>query len=147
MQNKFQITFYENHNGNTVASLNCGNQKLLDTTHPATIAYALQALGADSVEFLHQSLCFEMALPSMITTSDILAALGKHAQWVTLFMMFSQVDSFNPPALDDQADIHLRTALHFLPKNLVMRKPTSAKPQNWRSALKFRKDFIYYPYC
>ena len=147
MQNKYQISFYANSNGVTVGSLKSGDQILLATTHPATIAYALQALGADSVEFVHQSLRFEMALPSVITTSDVLAALGKHAQWVTHFMMFSQVDSFNPPVQDDQADIHLRTALHFLPKNLVLRKPTSAKPQNWRKALKFRKDFIYYPYC
>ena len=147
MQNKFQIAFYENHNGSTVASLKCGTQTLLDTTHPATIAYALQALGAGSVEFLHQSISYEMALPSMIITSDLLAGFGEHAEWVLRFMWFTQVDSFNPPAQDDLADIHLRTALHFLPKNLVVRKPTSAKPQNWRKALKFRKDFIYYPHC
>lgn len=147
MQNKYQISFFANSNGVTVGVLKSGEQMLLATTHPATIAYALQALRADSVELVHQSFRFEMALPSVIATSGTLTALGENAQWVLQFMMFSQVDSFNPPAHDGEADIHLRTAIHFLPKKLAIRKPTSAKPENWRAALKFRKDFIYYPFC
>lgn len=120
---------------------------LLATTHPATIAYALQALGAESVEISHQSMRFQMALPSMVVTSGLMEALAEHAQWVVHFMMFSQVDSFNPPVIDLQADIHLRTAVHFLPKEMVIRTPTSKKPENWRTELKTRKAFIYYPYC
>lgn len=147
MHDKFQISFYANANGVTVGALKYGNQMLLATTHPATIAYALQALGAESVEFAHQSMRFEMALPSMLATSSLLEALAEHAQWVVHFMMFSQIDSFNPPAIDLNADIHLRTALHFLPKKMVIRKPTSKKPDNWRTELKSRKAFIYYPYC
>lgn len=50
MQNKYQISFYANSNGVTVGALKSGDKMLLATTHPATIAYALQALGADSVE-------------------------------------------------------------------------------------------------
>lgn len=147
MQNKYQISFYANSNDVTVGALKSGDKMLLATTHPATIAYALQALGADSVEFVHQSMRFEISLPGMLATTSSLAALEEHAQWVVHFMMFSQIDSFSPPAQDEEADIHLRTALHFLPKKLAVRKPTSAKPQNWRTALKFRKDFIYYPFC
>lgn len=147
MQNKFQISFYENSKGATVASLTYGNQTLLDTTHPATIAYALQALGADAVDFEHQSQRHAMALPCMFTTHELMTAVGKHVEWVVLFMFFSQIDSFNPPAQDKEADIHLRTAIHFLPEQLVTRKPTSAPRKNWKKELKFRKSFIYYPFC
>ena len=147
MQNKFQISFYENSNGVTVGSLKVDHQQLLDTTHPATTAYALQALGAETVEIVHKSIRFEMSLPSVMVLSSELSALGQHAKWLMHFMMFSQIDSFNPPTIDNQADIHLRTAIHFLPKQMVKRKPTSAKRQNWKAELKFRKDFIYFPFC
>jgi hypothetical protein len=147
MQNKFQISFYKNSNGVTVGALKLDNQALLDTTHPATTAYALQALGAESVEIVHKSNRFEISLPSVMVLSSQLSALGQHAQWLSHFMLFSQVDSFNPPAIDKQADIHLRTAIHFLSKKLVKRKPTSSKPQNWKTELKFRKDFVYFPAC
>lgn len=111
MQNKFQISFYENSQGVTVGSLSIGHQKLLDTTHPATIAYALQAMNAESVEITHESTSFEIPLPGVMLMSRQLESLGQHAHWVSHFLMFSQIDSFNPPAIDDRADIHLRTAL------------------------------------
>ena len=147
MQNKYQISFYENSNGVTVGSLKFDNQALLATTHPATTAYALQALGAESVEIVHKSIRFEMSLPSVMVLSSQLSALGQHAKWLSHFMMFSQIDSFNPATIDTHADIHLRTAIHFLPKKLVKRKPTSAKPQDWKTKLKLRKEFIYFPFC
>ncbi len=147
MQNKFQISFYENSNGITVGSLKLDNQPLLETTHPATIAYALQAVGAEAVEIVHRSAQFELSLPSVMVLSSQLSAIGKHAEWLCQFMTFSQIDSFNPAPNDTRADIHLRTAIHFLPRKLVKHKPTSAKPQNWKADLKFRKDFIYFPFC
>jgi len=147
MQNKFQISFYENSKGVTVGSLKFDNQALLNTTHPATIAYALQALSVESVEIVHESTRFEMALPSVMVLSSQLSALGQHAKWLRDFMMFSQIDSFNPAPIDTEADIHLRTAIHFLPKKMVKRKPTSAIPHDWKKRLKFRKDFIYFPFC
>lgn len=147
MQNKFQISFFDNANGVTVGSLEIDNQRLISTTHPATIAYALQALGVDSVEIVHESTRFVLSLPSVMVLSSQLSALGHHAQWLSTFMMFSQVDSFNPPPIDTRADIYLRTAIYFLPKELVKHKPTSAIPQNWKATLKFQKNFIYYPHC
>ncbi len=147
MQNKFQISFYDNANGVTVGSLEIDNQRLLSTTHPATIAYALQALGAESVEIVHKSTRFELSLPSAMVLTSQLLALGHHAQWLSNFMMFSQIDSFNPPSIDTRADIYLRTAIHFLPKELVKHKPTGAIPKNYKAELKFRKNFIYYPQC
>ena len=115
MQNKFQISFYENSQGVTVGSLSIGHQKLLDTTHPATIAYALQAMNAESVEITHESTSFEIPLPGVMLMSRQLESLGQHAHWVSHFLMFSQIDSFNPPAIDDRADIYFWTAIHFLP--------------------------------
>lgn len=147
MQKQFQISFYKNSNGITVGSLKFNNHALLDTTHPATTAYALQALSVEAVEIVHESIRFEMSLPSVMVLSSQLSALGQHAKWLSHFMLFSQIDSFNPAPNDKEADIHLRTAIHFLPKELVKRKPTSAKPQNWKTELKFRKDFIYFPFC
>lgn len=147
MQTKFQVSFYENSNGVTVGSLKLGNQSLIDTTHPATIAYALQALSAEVVEIVHESTRFQMSLPSVMVLSTQLSALGQHANWLSGFMTFSQIDSFNPATNDTQADIHLRTAIHFLPKNLVKHVPTDEQPQNWKKELKLRKNFIYYPHC
>ena len=99
--------------------MSIGHQKLLDTTHPATIAYALQAMNAESVEMSHESTSFEIPLPGVMLMSRQLESLGQHAHWVSHFLMFSQIDSFNPPAIDDRADIHLRTAIHFLPNRLL----------------------------
>jgi len=147
MQNQYQIYFYSNVNGVTVGTLKHNKKMLLATTHPATIAYALQALGAESVEFTHESTQYEMALPCNHVDSNFLEELGEHANWVIGFTTFSQIDSFAPPAFDSQADLHLRTAVHFLPKMLTIRKPTSKKPENWLKELKIRKAFIYYPYC
>lgn len=62
-------------------------------------------------------------------------------------MQFSQIDSFNPPEIDTLAESHLRTAIHFLPASLVKRKLTTPKPANWKTELKQRKQFIYYPFC
>ena len=88
MQNKFQISFYENSQGVTVGSLSIGHQKLLDTTHPATIAYALQAMNAESVEITHESTSFEIPLPGVMLMSRQLESLGQHAHWVSHFLMF-----------------------------------------------------------
>jgi hypothetical protein len=147
MQNKFQITFYENSNGVTVGRLKLDNQTLLETTHPATIAYALQALGAEAVEIEHKSAHFQLSLPSVMVLSSQMSALGQHAKWLSGFIRFTQIDSFNPAPFDTKADIYLRTAIHFLPTELVKRKPTSATPKNWKTELKFHKKFIYYPFC
>jgi hypothetical protein len=147
MQKKFQISFYKNTNGVTVGLLKFDNQSLLATTHPATTAYALQALGAQAVEIAHKSTHFEISLPSVMVLSSQLSALGQHAKWLSHFMLFSQIDSFNPPPIDEQADIHLRTAIYFLPEKMVQRKPTGAKPLNWKAELKLRKQFIYFPIC
>lgn len=147
MQNLFQISFYENSNGVTVGALKLGKQPLLETTHPATVAYALQALGAEAVEIKQKSAHFQLSLPSVMVLSSQMSALGEHAKWLSGFMRFAQIDSFNPPPIDTQADIYLRTAIHFLPTELVKRKPTSATPKNWKTELKFHKKFIYYPFC
>ena len=79
--------------------------------------------------------------------SSQMSALGQHAKWLSGFMLFTQIDSFNPAPIDTKADIYLRTAVHFLPKELVKRNPTSATPKNWKADLKFHKNFIYFPFC
>ena len=97
MQNKFQISFYENSQGVTVGSLSIGHQKLLDTTHPATIAYALQAMNAESVEITHESTSFEIPLPGVMLMSRQLESLGQHAHWVSHFLMCWRRFKIEPP--------------------------------------------------
>ena len=147
MNKNFQITFFKNANGVSVGALSCAKQRLISTTHPATIAYALQALGADSVEINYQASSFQLSLPCSVLLQSQLDALGVHGHWLVNLAKFSQMDSFNPDKMDCEADIHLRTAIHFLPKELVQRKPADLVPKNWKAALKFRKQFIYYPIC
>lgn len=147
MNNTFQITFFKNSNGVSVGTLSCAKQPLISTTHPATIAYALQALDADSAEISHQTSSFQLPLPCSMVLQSQLDALGVHDHWIVNLATFSQIDSFNPDKMDFEADIHLRTAIHFLPKELVQRRPLGKAPANWKAALRFRKQFIYYPFC
>lgn len=147
MTNKFTISFYDNSNGVTVGSLKYGDKTLLATTHPATIAYALQAMGAKSIDIMNYQDAVKFSLSSLIVTKKLEKIAGKHMQWMELFFMFIAVDSYSESLNDDDTNIHLRTAIHFLPKNMVKNQLLTEAPKNWKDALKNRKQYIYYPHC
>ena len=147
MTNKFTITFFEKSNGVTVGSLKYGDKWLLAPTHPAPIAYALQAMGAESVDIASHDDCVNFPLSSLIAPKRIRKIVGSHMPWMESFFIFVRIDSCTLSIIDEDADIHLRTAIHFLPKKMVKNKPLSEAPVNWKDALKNRKQYIYYPWC
>lgn len=147
MTNKFTISFYDNSNGVTVGSLKFGDELLLSTTHPATIAYALQAMGAKSVDIKNRQDSVKFSLSSLHITKKLVKIAGKHMSWMEFFFIFVSIDSYTESMTDEDANIHLRTAIHFLPKKLVKNQLRTEPPANWKDALKNRKQYIYYPRC
>lgn len=147
MTNKFTISFYDNSNGVTVGSLKYGDELLLSTTHPATIAYALQAMGAKSVDIKNHQDSVKFSLSSLHITKKLVKIAGKHMGWMDFFLIFVGIDSYTESMHDKDADIHLRTAIHFLPKKMVKNQLRTEPPANWKDALKNRKQYIYYPRC
>ncbi|MHB1113795.1 MAG: hypothetical protein ACYC03_11385 [Acidovorax defluvii] len=147
MTNKFTITFFENSNGVTVGALKCGDKMLLATTHPATIAYALQAMDAESVDIVHNHECVEFRLLSINAPKRLIKIVGKHMPWMAGFLVFSRVDSYTVSIIDKNTDIYLRTAIHFLPKKMVKNQLLTEAPANWKEELKIRKQYIYHPWC
>ncbi|MCT6721631.1 hypothetical protein [Acidovorax sp. K2F] len=147
MTNNFTISFYDNSNGVTVGSLQYGDKTLLATTHPATIAYALQAMGVKSVDIKNHQVSAKLSLSSLVVTKKLAKIAGKHMSWMEFFFIFFRIDSYKESVTDKDADIHLRTAIHFLPKKMVKNQLLTEAPPNWKDALENRKQYIYYPHC
>lgn len=147
MTKKFSISFYDNSNCVTVGSLKYGDELLLSTTHPATIAYALQAMGAKSVDIKNRQDSVKFSLSSLHITKKLVKIAGKHMGWMEFFFFFIGIDSYAESTHDEDADVHLRTAIHFLPKKMVKKQLLTDAPLNWKDALKNRKQYIYYPRC
>lgn len=145
-----KLTFYRNSNDVWIGDLSDGETRLLATTHPATIAAAISAMNEYGVDVETERGSFGMEFPGSTGELDALGQLMvdmEMGKWMSGFCTFSRFDFVNPHPMDTQADIHLRTAIHHLPPELVKVRPTEAEPKGFRKQLKKRNQFIYYPWC
>ncbi|AJX23262.1 hypothetical protein AQ910_05680 [Burkholderia pseudomallei] len=144
------LMFYQNCSGVWVGDLTRDESRLLATTHPATIAAAIFAMDEYSVRVETEQGRFEMEFP--VNTGE-LDALGQlmldqdMGKWMSGFCTFSRFDFANPDPMDTRADIHLRTAIHHLPPELVKVRPTKPEPKSFKKALKNQNKYVYYPWC
>jgi len=145
-----KLTFYRNSNDVWIGDLSDGETRLLATTHPATIAAAIFAMDEYGLQVVTEHGTFEMEFPASTGELDALGQLmldQDMGKWMSGFCTFSRFDFVNPQAMDTQADIHLRTAIHHLPSEFVKVRPNKAEPKGFKKELKKRNQFIYYPWC
>jgi len=142
------LSFYQNVSGVHVGALRMGEQRLLDTTHPATIAAAIFAMDEYNLEVSTSRGSHLMQFPAEdadlfpLTTICVDAAM---IQFMTGLVIFSRTNFSAPPGFDKQAEIHFRTAVHHLPEALVKNPPKGPAPKSFMKELRERNKYIYYP--
>lgn len=142
------LSFYKNSSGIPVGLLKSNGKPILATTHPATIAAALFAMNMEKCELTLGGMVNEIFLPFVCTSENAeIMNFSLEEKFVLNLGIFSGIDFLNPPAFDRQAETHFRTAVHHLPKNLVVKFPASPAPKSFKKELKERNKYIYFPYC
>jgi hypothetical protein len=150
MDKMLKLRFYPNSRGVWVGELLDDESPLLATTHPATVAAAIFAMDKCSLCVETDKGNFEMEFPVDMGELDPLGRLmhdEEMGKWMSLFCTFSRFDFVNPRPNDTQADIHFRTAVHYLPPELVKVRPSEPEPNDFRKQLKKRNQYIYFPWC
>jgi hypothetical protein len=149
MKNKIVPTLYENSRGAVIGDLYVGETRVLATTHPATIAAAIFAMDENSSVFKANGEEVEYPFPiedyGLTQITSCLDNVGE-GKFIIGFSMFSRLDFLNPPPFDDQADIHLRTAVHHLDEQLARVPPLSPPPKGFKKELRNRNKYIYFPW-
>ncbi|WP_165987923.1 hypothetical protein [Caballeronia sp. SBC1] len=133
-----------------MGELHADETRLLATTHPATIAAAIFAMDTHSLRVETDKGNLEMQFPVDMGELDTLGRLTHDKEmdkWMSLFCTFSRFDFANPLPDDTHADIHFRTAVHYLPPLLVKVYPSEPEPKDFKKQLKKRNQYIYYPWC
>lgn len=156
MENKIVLSLYKNSRNAVIGDLVVRNkegnreERVLATTHPATIAAAIYAMAENTIVFKSDKGEREFAFPIRTEDLVVLACLLSNqdqANFMSGFSTFSRFDFLHPLPFDDQADIHLRVATHHLGEQLVRIAPLSPPPKEFKKQLRARNCYIYYPYC
>jgi hypothetical protein len=149
MKNKVVLTLYANSRGAVIGDLYVDETRVLATTHPATIAAAIFAMNEKSFVFKSKGAEVKCAFPidddDLSEMTSLLEDVDE-GKFVINFAVFSQLDFLNPPPFDDQADIHLRTAIHHLEEQLVRIGPLSPPPKGFKKELRNRNKYVYFPW-
>jgi hypothetical protein len=143
------LTFYQNSEGVHIGDLHKGEQRLLATTHPVTIAAAIFAMDEYDLEVKTAKGSLVVSIPIETSALDPLGAIMEDhemGKFMSGFATFSRTDFANPPEIDTQAEIHFRTAVHHLPDGLVKVAPTQPAPKTFKKDLRERNKYIYYPW-
>lgn len=150
MKNNLVLKLYKNTRGAVIGDLYLGDERLLATTHPATIAAAIFSM--DEYSFVFKSKKGEGEFVFPIETGE-LDALGNlmvdqdEGNFMSSFATFSRFDFAHPMPFDTQADIHFRTAVHHIPKALLKIIPTEPQPKTFKKDLRNRNKYVYFPNC
>ncbi|SAL82373.1 hypothetical protein AWB68_06493 [Caballeronia choica] len=143
------LTFYKNTQGVHIGDLYRGERRLLATTHPATIAAAIFAM--DEYDLTVKTALGSLGISFPVETGD-LDPLGdimedeEMGEFMSGFATFSSFDFANPSPIDPYAEIHFRTALHHLPKELVKVSASEPAPKSFKKDLRERNKYIYFPW-
>lgn len=150
MENKIVLSLYKNSRDAVIGNLVVGEERVLATTHPATIAAAIYAMAENTIIFKSNKGEAEFSFP--IKTEDLgaLALLldnQDQAHFMSGFATFSRFDFLYPLPFDDQADLHLRTAIFHMDDGLVRIAPLSPPLKGFKKELRNRNRYVYFPYC
>jgi hypothetical protein len=150
MNNKIVLSLYANSRGAVIGDLYVGAQRVLATTHPATIAASIFAMAENTFVFKSNKGKAEFSFPIQIEDLPELASLlddQDHGDFISGFATFSQFDFLHPLPWDTQADIHHRVAAHHLGEQLVRIAPMSPPPKGFKKELRNRNKYIYFPWA
>ena len=150
MENAIVLSLYKNSRGAVIGNLAKGPTRLIATTHPATIAAAIFAMGENTIVFKTTKGEAEFSFPIEIEDLPELASLldnQDQANFMSGFATFSQFDFLHPLPWDTQADLHLRVAVHHMDEQLVRIAPLSPPPKGFKKELRTRNCYVYFPYC
>ncbi len=150
MDNTLVLSLYKNSRGAVIGDLYRGEERLLATAHPATIAAAIFSMDKYSFIFKSKKGQGEFSFPIDIGELDALGCLVEDqddGKFLSGFATFSRFDFANPAPFDTQADIHFRTAVFHLPKALLRVLPSEPQPKSFKKDLKTRNKYVYFPYC
>ena len=150
MQNSLILKLYKNSRGVSVGDLYRGTERILATTHPATIAASMYSMDEYSFIFSSNKGFGEFAFPIDTGELDALGYLVEDLEdgnFMSGFATFSRVDFASPGPRDTQADIHFRVATHHINRNLLKVLPAKPQPKSFKKDLKARNRFIYFPWC
>ena len=150
MGNKVILSLMVNSRGAVIGNLQVGEQRVLATTHPATIAAAIFAMTENTIVFKSNKGEAEFAFP--IKTEDLpeLASLldnQDQGKFMSGFATFSRFDFLHPLPWDNHAELHLRVAVHHLDEQLVRIAPLSLPHKGFKKELRERNKYVYFPYC
>lgn len=112
---------------------------LLSTAHPTTIAAAICAMGECEFVYLTDTKAVKVPFPISVANMGVLLALVDNryeADFLIGLVKSSWFNFLNPHPADIQADSHLREAVSFLPKRLVLNGPSTSKQQGGTEELR-----------
>lgn len=150
MKKNIFIELDKNVAGAVIARIYSGGVEVLAASHPATVAAALFALGVAGFMF-HQGAGITVA--SSINADGKLCCLLPLAEdqagekFVDAIVMFHTRGFKDGGADVGIADIHLRVAVHHLPTDLVLNRPTTPPPADFKALLRERNKYVFFPDC
>lgn len=150
MENKIVLSLYKNSRNAVIGNLVVGEERVLATTHPATIAAAIYAMAENTIVFKSDKGEAQFAFPIKTEELPELASLldnQDQGDFMSGFATFSQFDFLHPLPWDTQADIHHRVAAHHLGEQLVRIAPMSPPPKGFKNELRNRNKYIYFPWA
>lgn len=152
MENKIVLSLYKNSRNAVIGNLfvGGGKKRVIATTHPATIAASIFAMEGRTLVFKSEKGEAEFTFPIKTEDLVLMASLlsnQEQADFMSGFATFSRFDFLHPLPFDDQADLHLRTAIYHMDKSLIRIAPLSPAPKGFKKELRARNCYVYYPYC
>jgi len=144
------IELDKNVSGAVIARIYSGGIEVFAAAHPGTVAAALFALGVEGFLF-HHGAGIENA--TSVDSNGLFCCLLPLAQdhlgekFVDATIMFTQLSFKNGVPGDGAADIHFRTAVHHLPQEFVVNRPTTPAPPGLKKELRERNKYVYFPDC
>ena len=149
MKKRVVLSLYANSRGAVIGDLYVGEARVLATTHPATIAAAIFAMAESTIVFKSNKREAEFSFPIETKELPELTSLLENqdqGDFMSGFATFSRFDFLHPLPSDDQAEIHLRTAIYHLEEQLVRIVPLSPPPKGFKKELRNRNKYIYFPW-
>ncbi|MDB5854801.1 MAG: hypothetical protein JWR22_2842 [Herminiimonas sp.] len=148
-QDLLYLDFSRNAAGAVIGNLTLGDEPLLSTSHPATLAAAVYAMGASAITM--KTADGECKIPFPLTYVTVFGREANLAEdeivFLRAFGTFSHIAFDAPEDFDIYSEDHLRATVEHLPRQLVVIRPKTPEPKGWAKIFKAKNSFIYYPFC
>lgn len=159
------LTLYKNDNGVSIGDLFLEEQRLLATTHPASIVASIFAMGLSrlkvttpkgshtgTLRFVPEGseavplpvLKMRMDMNPELYQFNHLGSNSSEKAFLEGIDLFSNEDWRKP---NEVCDEYIRIAHHHLPPALIKHPLTNPEPAGWKKTMLEKNKFIYFPHC